>query len=67
MNDFVPPNGQQIIVAYTCYDGSNQEDSVIINKGSLDRGLFRCAYYTYEDVQMRFNEIIEDGISGNQP
>jgi DNA-directed RNA polymerase II subunit RPB2 len=34
------PNGVNAIVALMCYSGFNQEDSVIINKSSLERGLF---------------------------
>ena len=36
MNDYFPPNCQQVLVAYMVYDGFNQEDSVIFNKGSID-------------------------------
>lgn len=37
-NDY--PNGVNAIVAVACYTGFNQEDSIIINKAALDRGLF---------------------------
>lgn len=33
--------GQSCIVAIMCLKGYNQEDSVILNRASLDRGLFR--------------------------
>ena len=33
------------IVAIMCYTGFNQEDSVILNKGSVDRGLFVTTAY----------------------
>jgi DNA-directed RNA polymerase beta subunit len=33
------------IVAIMTYRGYNQEDSIILNKGSLDRGLFRTTTY----------------------
>ena len=36
MHDHFPPNGQTVIVAYTLYDGFNQDDSVIFNRGSID-------------------------------
>lgn len=39
-NEF--PNGINAIVAVACYTGFNQEDSVIINQGAIDRGLFRA-------------------------
>jgi DNA-directed RNA polymerase beta subunit/intein/homing endonuclease len=35
------PNGENVIVAIACYTGYNQEDSIVINKSALDRGLFR--------------------------
>lgn len=35
------PCGTNCMVAIACYGGFNQEDSVIMNKGSIDRGLFR--------------------------
>ena len=66
MHDFFPPNGQQIIVAYTMYDGFNQEDSVIVNKGAIDQGLFNAVYYTYEEATIKYNEFV-DPISGTQP
>ena len=33
------------IVAITCYTGSNQEDSVILNKASVERGMFVTTAY----------------------
>ena len=44
------PYGENAIVAVMCYSGFNVEDAVIVNKGSLDRGMFRTTYYNmYED------------------
>lgn len=48
------PSGDNIIVAIGCYGGYNQEDSVILNKASINRGLFRTLYYTmYKDEEHR--------------
>jgi len=38
-NFLTQPNGQNVIVAYMC-SNYNQEDSLIINKRSIDNGLF---------------------------
>ena len=35
------PSGINAIVAIGCYSGFNQEDSVIISKSAIDKGLFR--------------------------
>ena len=43
------PYGENAIVAIMCYTGYNVEDAILINEGSLMRGLFRTTYYsTYE-------------------
>ena len=39
------PMGMNVIVAIMTYGGWNQEDSVIINKGAIDRGLFHTSSY----------------------
>ena len=41
--------GENAIVAVMCYTGYNMEDAVLVNEGSLKRGLFKTTYYsTYE-------------------
>ncbi|KAF1985515.1 DNA-dependent RNA polymerase II RPB140 [Aulographum hederae CBS 113979] len=48
------PAGQNAIVAIACYSGYNQEDSVIMNQSSIDRGLFRSLFYrAYTDSEKR--------------
>ena len=43
------PYGENAIVAIMCYTGYNVEDAILINEGSLQRGLFRTTYFnTYE-------------------
>ena len=44
------PYGVNAIVAIASYSGYNQEDAVILNKTSIDRGMFQSVYYrSYED------------------
>ena len=40
------PYGVNAIVAIMSYTGYNVEDAILINKGSVDRGIFRTLYYT---------------------
>ena len=41
--------GENAIVAIMCHTGYNVEDAVIINRGALERGIFRTTYYnTYK-------------------
>jgi DNA-directed RNA polymerase II subunit RPB2 len=42
------PSGCNINVAIMTHTGYNQEDSVLINKGSIDRGLFQITIYHTE-------------------
>jgi DNA-directed RNA polymerase beta subunit len=44
------PSGSQLIVAIMSHTGYNQEDSLIINKGSVDRGMaLVTVYHTEKD------------------
>lgn len=50
------PSGANPIVAIMPKEGFNQEDSVILNKSSIERGLFRVtAYFTLTDEETRNN------------
>jgi DNA-directed RNA polymerase II subunit RPB2 len=42
------PSGQQVIVAIMSHTGYNQEDSLLFNKGAIDRGLFLATIYHTE-------------------
>mgnify|MGYP001223946518 CR=1 FL=1 len=59
------PSGCQIHVAIMTHTGYNQEDSVLINSGSIDRGLFSATiYHTERDED---NNIIRDEIIRCKP
>ncbi len=50
------PSGSTIMVAIMTYTGYNQEDSVMINKGAIDRGLFQATiYHTEKDEDKKIN------------
>jgi DNA-directed RNA polymerase II subunit RPB2 len=57
------PAGINAIVAIMCYTGYNQEDSVIMNQSSIDRGMFRTAFFrTYiaeekREARLKFETI----------
>ena len=57
------PAGINSIVAIMCYTGYNQEDSIIMNQNSIERGLFRSAFFrtyqTQENQGDKKEEIIE--------
>ena len=53
---------QNAIVAIACYSGYNQEDSVIMNQSSIDRGFFRSLFfrsYRYSaNCKLGFHEVV---------
>jgi len=59
------PSGTQIHVAIMSHTGYNQEDSVLINKGSIDRGLFMTTIYHTEKDEDK--NIIRDEIIRCKP
>ena len=49
------PYGVNTIVAIMSYTGYNVEDAILINRASLDRGLFLTSYYTtYENSEIDY-------------
>jgi DNA-directed RNA polymerase beta subunit len=59
------PSGCQIHVAIMTHTGYNQEDSLLINKGSLDRGMFMSTIYHTEKDEDK--NIIRDEIIRCKP
>jgi len=50
------PSGSQVIVAIMTHTGYNQEDSLLFNKGSINRGLFQATiYHTEKDEDKKIH------------
>lgn len=51
------PNGTNCVVAIMTHSGFNQEDSVMINKGAIDRGLYHLtAYKTLSAIEKTLSQ-----------
>jgi len=62
------PGGQNIVVALMCYDGFNLNDAIVMNKSSVERGMFRSFYFrTYETIKKRYWGGQEDEITTPEP
>ena len=71
------PYGMNAVIAIACYSGYNQEDSIIINKSSVDRGLFRTMIFKtyvdqeknieYTDLEEKFRFNAEDNVINRKP
>ena len=50
------PSGSMVIVAIITHTGYNQEDSILFNKGSIDRGLFQASiFHTEKDEDKKIH------------
>ena len=62
------PNGINAIVAIGCYSGYNQDDSIVFNKSSIERGLFRTTKFrTYTGRDEIENNKYVERISNPDP
>ena len=51
------PYGVNAIVAIMSYTGYNVEDAILINEGSIKRGLFRTTYYTTYEAREESSKV----------
>ncbi len=58
------PAGQNLVVAIMTHEGYNMEDAIVLNKGSLDRGVGRSFYFRpYSAVEMNYAGGLKDEIA----
>lgn len=53
-----PAAGCNAITCIAIYEGYNQDDSLIVNKSAVDRGLFNCVKYSFVKTDIEKNEEI---------
>ena len=59
VNKYVFPNGNNIMVAMACYTGTNQEDSVLFNQASVDRGVFNGCKLDFTKAEIEQKETLD--------
>ncbi|MEW5307138.1 MAG: hypothetical protein WDW38_002209 [Sanguina aurantia] len=62
------PAGINTIVAIACYSGYNQEDSLMLNQSSIDRGFFRSIFYrAYKEEEKKQGSLSKEEIKKPDP
>ncbi len=59
------PSGQNVTIALMSYGGFNMQDALIVNKGSIDRGMARTTYfrpYVVEELRYQGGLVDEIGL-----
>lgn len=57
------PSGQNLVVAIMPFEGYNVEDAVILNRGSVDRGMGRSTYFRpYKATELQYTGGLKDEI-----
>lgn len=55
------PAGINAIVAIACYSGYNQEDSMMMNQSSIDRGFFRSIFFrSYRAEEKKVGSMVQE-------
>ena len=58
------PSGQNVTIAVMSYEGYNMQDSVILNKGSIQRGLARTTFFKpFNLEEVRYSGGLMDEVS----
>jgi DNA-directed RNA polymerase II subunit RPB2 len=61
INNEEQPYGVNAIVAIMSYTGYNVEDAILINEGSIHRGIFRTTYYSSYESREESSKVTKGG------